>query len=162
MVQTCLIINFDIENTLLGTLENPMTEETTERSKMVTEILQGSNTIIIAVTVSIIAILVAVIALGVYVLYRRSRPSGEIKKVLVHNDMNDPNPSTSQPAADGRVTLSKLKAHFSKSKLNESESESVEQPGLGVTNPVYQDDRNRGVIMEEAAIQQPNANGFDI
>lgn len=157
-----MIVNFDIETIVSGKWETPMTEDTTEKSKMVPEILQGSNTIIIAVTVSIIAILVAVIALGIYVLYRRSRPSGEIKKVLVHNDMNDPNPSTSQPAADGRVTLSKLKAHFSKSKLNDTESEPVEQPGLGVTNPVYQDDRNRGVIMEEAAIQQPNANGFDI
>lgn len=135
---------------------------TTERTKMLPEVLQGSNTIIIAVTVSIIVILLAIIALGVYILYRRTRPSGEIKKVLVHNDMNDPNPSTSTPAADGRVTLSKLKAHFSKSKLNDSESGPEEQQVGGVTNPVYQDDRNRGIIMEEAAIQQPNAEGFDI
>lgn len=136
-----------------------------EKIKMVPDILQGRNTIILIVTVSIIAILVAIIALGAYILYRRSQPNGEIKKVLVHNDMNDPTATVAQPAADGRVTLSKLKAHFSKPKLNVTENDPKEDVGRvtgGVTNPVYQDDRNRGVIMEEASIEQPRATGFDI
>ncbi|XP_060571753.1 deleted in malignant brain tumors 1 protein-like isoform X2 [Ruditapes philippinarum] len=145
---------------------SPTEKDKAERSKMMPEVLEGSNSIVIAVTVSIIVILVAIIAIGVYILYRRSRPHGEIKKVLVHNDMNDPNPSASQPAADGRVTLSKLKAHFSKSKLNDNEDNGDEPanmpPAAGVTNPVYLDDRNKGIIMEEAAIQQPNSDGFDI
>ena len=147
------------------TTQSTVTDKT-EKSKMLPEVLESSNSIIIAVTVSIIVILIAIIALFGYILYRRSRPHGEIKKVLVHNDMNDPNPSVSQPAADGRVTLSKLKAHFSKSKLNDNDEtvdETVNRPSTaGVTNPVYLDDRNKGIIMEEAAIQQPNSDGFDI
>ena len=83
------------------------------------------------------------------------KPKGEIKKVLVQNDMNDPNAPPPVPSTDGRVTLSKLKAHFSRSKGSEKEPEME-----GVSNPVYMEDRNRSAIMEgESSIEQPA--GFD-
>lgn len=138
-------------------------EERSERARK-EEIVESGNAIIIAVTVSIIVILIAIIAIGAYILYRKLRqPSGDIKKVLVHNDMNDPNPTPAPTGADGRVTLSKLKAHFSKSKLEEGENAgSAEHPVGGVTNPVYQEDKNRGVIMEEESTEQPHYVGFDV
>ncbi|XP_052791481.1 deleted in malignant brain tumors 1 protein-like isoform X3 [Mya arenaria] len=138
---------------------------TTEKVIITREVAQGGSGVIIAVTVSIIVVLVAVIAVGVYVLWRRSRPHGEIKKVLVHNDENDPNSAPPQTGADGRVTLSKLKAHFSKSKLNNEGDEPDSKQGAaagGVTNPVYMEDRDKGIIMEETNIEQPQSVGFDI
>jgi len=120
--------------------------------------------LLIGVTVSIIVLLAAVIAVGAYILWRRARPQKEIKKVLVHNDMNDPNPPAQPSGADGRVTLSKLKAHFSKSKLNNDTDGSANSDVTGVTNPVYMDDRNKGIIMEETtSIEQPHSPvGFDM
>lgn len=139
-----------------------MVTEKTRTDTLTEEVLESGNTIVIAVTVTIIVILIAIIALGGYILYRKTRkPSGEIKKVLVHNDMNDPNPLPVPTGADGRVTLSKLKAHFSKSKLNDDESGAAELPTGGVTNPVYQENKNKGVIMEEE-IEQPHRAGFNI
>lgn len=119
--------------------------------------------VVIAVTVSIMVLLLAVIAVGAYVLWRKTRPRTEIKKVLVQNDMNDPNPPSQPSGADGRVTLSKLKAHFSKSKLNNEGDGSANSEVTGVTNPVYIDDRNKGIIMEETSIEQPQGPAsFDI
>lgn len=136
----------------------------TESVRYVKEEESSGMGLLIGVTVSIIVLLVAVIAVGAYIWWRRSRPQKEIKKVLVQNDMNDPNPPTQPPGADGRVTLSKLKAHFSKSKLNNDADGSANSEVTGVTNPVYMDDRNKGIIMEETtSIEQPHTPvAFDI
>lgn len=132
-----------------------------ELSPLVAE--QTGTGVIIAVTVSIIVVLVAVIAVGGYVIVRRSQPHGDIKKVLVNNDENDPNSVQTTSGADGRVTLSKLSAHFSKSKLNDGEEPSFQSTDVsGVTNPVYMEDRNRDVIMEEHQPERSQAVGFDV
>lgn len=115
--------------------------------------MEANYTAVIAVTVTIIVILIAVIVVGGLVLYRRTRPAGEIKKVLVNNDMNEPNPPAGTNAADGRVTLSKLKAHFSKPKL--SNGTDTELPVAGINNPVYDDPNSKSVVMEEDRIEQP-------
>ena len=128
-------------------------EPETERSRQTLKTLEENYTAVIAVTVTIILILIAVIFVGALVLYRRTRPKGEIKKVLVNNDMNEPNSSAGQNSADGRVTLSKLKAHFSKSKLSNGTESEV--PREGIHNPVYDDPSARSVVMEEHYIEQP-------
>ncbi|XP_052276945.1 deleted in malignant brain tumors 1 protein-like isoform X3 [Dreissena polymorpha] len=140
--------------------DNGLVKEELRRS----EAEQSGSGVIIGVTVTIIAVLIAVIVVGGVIIYRRTRPKGEIKKVLVHNDANDPNPVVNQSGADGRVTLSKLKAHFSKSKLNSEieDSGASANTSAGVANPVYVDDRNQGIIMEEASIEQPTHAGYDI
>lgn len=146
-----------------GVYSEPREKGRPDGSKLVAE-ASSEKTIIIAVTVTIIAILLAIIAVGGFILYRRSRSQSEIKKVLVQNDMNDPNPGVAKTEPDGRVTLSKLKAHFSKSKLEEDDSTNDVPPSNvdGVTNPVYMDDRNRDIIMEESSIEQPDSNGYDV
>ena len=107
----------------------------------------------IGVTLTIIVILIMVIIVGGLVIYRRTRPKGDIKKVLVNNDMNDPTQPPGAATSDGRVTLSKLKAHFSKSKL--SNGSDPELPVSGINNPVYDDPNNRNIIMEEDRTHQP-------
>ena len=130
-----------------------------DKSRQNPEVLEANYTAIIAVTVTIIVILIAVIIVGGLVLYRRTRPKGEIKKALVTNDMNDPTQPPGATSADGRVTLSKLKAHFSKSKL--SNGSDPELPVAGINNPVYEDPNNKNIIMEEARTQQPTgSNSF--
>ena len=127
------------------------------RSRIKLQNLEENYTAVIAITATIIAILIAVIVVGALVLYRRSRPKGEIKKVLVNNDMNEPNSSAGQSAADGRVTLSKLKAHFSKSKL--SNGTDPEVPVEGIHNPIYDNPgAAKSVVMEEHYIEQPPDN----
>lgn len=136
----------------------------TEEVRYVKEVGQSGMGLVIGITVSIIVLLIAIISIGAYILWRRSRPQKEIKKVLVQNDMNDPNPTNQTAGADGRVTLSKLKAHFSKSKLNTDSEGSDNNEVTGVTNPVYMEDRNKGIIMEETtSIEQPHGPvGFDV
>ncbi|XP_052252364.1 uncharacterized protein LOC127859022 [Dreissena polymorpha] len=140
--------------------DNGLVKEELRRS----EAEQSGSGVIIGVTVTIIAVLIAVIVVGGVIIYRRTRPKGEIKKVLVHNDANDPDPVINQSGADGRVTLSKLKAHFSKSKLNSEieDSGASAVTSAGVANPVYVGDRNQGIIMEEASIERPTNAGYDI
>ena len=124
-----------------------------DKSRQNPEVLEANYTAVIAVTITIIVILIAVIIVGGLVLYRRTRPKGEIKKTLVNNDMNDPTQPPGATSSDGRVTLSKLKAHFSKPKL--SDGSDPELPVSGINNPVYDDPNNKNIIMEEDRTHQP-------
>ncbi|KAL3866133.1 hypothetical protein ACJMK2_043463, partial [Sinanodonta woodiana] len=118
----------------------------------VPEQLQSHENIVIAVTVPIIVLLITAFAIVGFIFWHKMHPKGEIKKVLVHNDMNDPSTTASAAASsDGRVTLSKLKAHFSKSKPTRNGKEN--ESSSNISNPVYE---NFGKpVMDDFRIEQP-------
>lgn len=87
------------------------------------------SSVVIAVTVPIILLLFSILViLGSCYWYHRLKQDDGMKSVLVESEMTDTNETASTSASEStaRVTLSKLRATFSKSKENK---------GLG--NPNY-------------------------
>lgn len=124
-------------------------------NKGLVERLISDENVAVAVTVPIIIILLCTL-LGVSIFFWwRKQPKGEIKKVLVENDMNDPMPSTTAASSsEGRVTFSKLRAHFSKAKSALQNGQQDTKPkGLG--NPNYDQMKNDTPTTENINFDSP-------
>lgn len=87
-----------------------------------------------------------IVGVGLY--FWRQRTASPDKKVLVENDMNDPNPTTTVHTEGGvGVTLTKLRAHFSKARTSfQNGSKDTKSPTMSLGNPNYDQmtDSNEG------------------
>lgn len=99
--------------------------------------LTGGESVVLAATIPIILVLMALI-FGIGIYFWRQKTSSPDKKILVENDMNDPNPPTVQSEGGARVTLTKLRAHFSKAKSSlQNGSKDTKSPTMSLGNPNY-------------------------
>ena len=99
--------------------------------------LTGGEGVVLAATIPIILVLMALIV-GIGIYFWRQKTSSPDKKILVENDMNDPNPPTVQSEGGARVTLTKLRAHFSKAKSSlQNGSKDTKSPTMSLGNPNY-------------------------
>lgn len=106
--------------------------------------LQKEENLAVAITIPIIVILIVIIIV-IGVCYWRQRDAGDsMKTTLVDNEIHDPSvvqsgSATGQTTSDvgGRVTLSRLKATFSKAIGTGSDSKPK-----GLSNPNYENMKN--------------------
>jgi len=113
--------------------------------------ISDEGSVAVAVTVPIIILLLIILAVTAFFLYRYMQPKGEIKKVLVDNETMEPGSQASaSSSSEGRVTFSKLKAHFSIPKSSLQNGSETKSKGIG--NPNYEnmtsDMKNEGTITE--------------
>ena len=109
--------------------------------------LQKQENLAVAITVPIIVILISIIIVIGVCYWRQRDVSDNMKATLVDNEIHDPSvmPSastgtmSSSSDSGGRVTLSKLKATFSKAIGAGSDSKPK-----GLSNPNYENMRNDG------------------
>ncbi|XP_052098351.1 deleted in malignant brain tumors 1 protein-like [Mytilus californianus] len=114
--------------------------------------LTGGQGVVLAATIPIILILMALIV-GVGLYFWRQRTASPDKKVLVENDMNDPNPGTVHTEGGVGVTLTKLRAHFSKARTSlQNGNKDTKSPTMSLGNPNYDQMTDSNEVKSESDI----------